>query len=68
MIDTNTTQSDWQEFWESEDIVINMDGGVGGSWEVKSTTDNDNLSPYIRAVLGLEPYPPSFKRESPLTE
>ena len=32
------TAKDWEDFWHSEDgddIVVNMDGGVGGSWQVK---------------------------------
>ncbi len=30
---------DWEDFWENEDtigddIIVNMDGGVGGSWQI----------------------------------
>lgn len=33
------TPEDWKDFWENEDavgddIIVNMDGGVGGSWHV----------------------------------
>lgn len=32
------TEKDWEDFWQNEDtvgddIVVNMDGGVGGSWK-----------------------------------
>ena len=38
---SEATPEDWKDFWENEDtvgddIVVNMDGGVGGSWKVDS--------------------------------
>ena len=36
---TEATPQDWEDFWYNEDIIVNMDGGVGGSWEVKSASD-----------------------------
>jgi len=33
---SEATPEDWEDFWYCEDteddIVVNMDGGVGGSW------------------------------------
>jgi len=33
---SEATPEDWEDFWYGEDIeddiVVNMDGGVGGSW------------------------------------
>ena len=36
---SEATSEDWKDFWENEDtvgddIVVNMDGGVGGSWQI----------------------------------
>ena len=50
--DVTNSPKDWEDFWHSpekygtwdttsDDIVVNMDGGVGGSWEVK-VDRNDN--------------------------
>tara|TARA_Y100000033_G_scaffold1183_1_gene1037 strand:+ start:151 stop:339 length:189 start_codon:yes stop_codon:yes gene_type:complete len=62
MIETNTTAKDWEDFWYNEDtagddIVVNMDGGVGGSWAVNNYVD-DVLSGKNSIC----------KRESPLSE
>ena len=52
------TAHDWEDFWYSpekfgtwhpedtkdgDDIVVNMDGGVGGSWEVKCSLDDEDI-------------------------
>ena len=52
------TPQDWEDFWYSpekfgtwhpedtkdgDDIVVNMDGGVGGSWQVKQETQTSLL-------------------------
>ena len=50
--DVTNSPKDWEDFWHSpekfgnwdttsDNIVVNMDGGVGGSWEVK-VDRNDN--------------------------
>ena len=45
---SEATPEDWKDFWENEDtvgddIVVNMDGGVGGSWQVKQETQTSLL-------------------------
>ena len=39
------TEKDWEGILalKNEDIVVNMDGGVGGSWEVKSASDFETV-------------------------
>ena len=52
------TAHDWEDFWyapekfgtwhpedtkDGDDIVVNMDGGVGGSWQVKQETQTSLL-------------------------
>ena len=77
------TAQDWEDFWyapekfgtwhpedtkDGDDIVVNMDGGVGGSWQVKSDEELVEIPPYVEAILGLTDYPADCKRESPLSE
>ena len=43
----------WKDFWENEDtvgddIVVNMDGGVGGSWY----TNNDLAKNWGSPIMG----------------
>lgn len=72
MIETVTNSpKDWEDFWyspekfgawypedkEGDDIIVNMDGGVGGSWKVNNYVD-DVLSGKNSIC----------KRESPLSE
>ena len=81
--DVTNSPKDWEDFWHSpekygtwdttndekgDDIVVNMDGGVGGSWEVKSDEEIVEIPPYVEAILGLTDYPADCKRESPLSE
>ena len=81
--DVTNSPKDWEDFWHSpekygtwdttndekgDDIVVNMDGGVGGSWEVKSDEESVEIPPYVEAILGLTDYPADCKRESPLSE
>ena len=72
---TEATAHDWEDFWYSpekfgtwypedkvgDDIVVNMDGGVGGSWKV-----SDKVSNYVDDVLSGKNN--ICKRESPLSE
>ena len=30
--DVTDSPKDWEDFWENEDIVVNLQEGVGGSW------------------------------------
>ena len=70
------TAQDWEDFWyapekfgtwhpedtkDGDDIVVNMDGGVGGSWKV-----NDKVNNYVDDVLSGKNN--ICKRESPLSE
>ena len=81
--DVTNSPKDWEDFWHSpekygtwdttndekgDDIVVNMDGGVGGSWQVKSDEELVEIPPYVEAILGLTDYPADCKRESPLSE
>ena len=81
--DVTNSPKDWEDFWHSpekygtwettndekgDDIVVNMDGGVGGSWEVQSDEEIVEIPPYVEAILGLTDYPADCKRESPLSE
>ena len=81
--DVTNSPKDWEDFWHSpekygtwdttddekgDDIVVNMDGGVGGSWQVKSDEELVEIPPYVEAILGLTNYPADCKRESPLSE
>ena len=71
--DVTNSPKDWEDFWYNEDskgddIVVNMDGGVGGSWQVKSDEELVEIPPYVEAILGLTDYPADCKRESPLSE
>ena len=81
--DVTNSPKDWEDFWHSpekygtwdttndekgDDIVVNMDGGVGGSWQVKSDEEIVEIPPYVEAILGLTDYPADCKRESPLSE
>ena len=71
--DVTNSPKDWEDFWNNEDekgddIVVNMDGGVGGSWEVQSDEEIVEIPPYVEAILGLTDYPADCKRESPLSE
>jgi hypothetical protein len=43
---TEATPQDWEDFWHNEDIIVNMDGGVGGSWREVSLPEN-NQEPFI---------------------
>ena len=49
--DVTNSPEDWEDFWHSpekygtwdttsDDIVVNMDGGVGGSWKVNPKVSN----------------------------
>lgn len=61
------TQIEYQKFIEdpSDDIVVNMDGGVGGSWSVQ-TTEPENIhelmyeiaTKNVATTLALDPIPP----------
>ena len=81
--DVTNSPKDWEDFWHSpekygtwdttndekgDDIVVNMDGGVGGSWQVKDDEEIVEIPPYVEAILGLTDYPADCKRESPLSE
>ena len=71
--DVTNSPKDWEDFWHNEDakgddIVVNMDGGVGGSWQVKDDEEIVEIPPYVEAILGLTDYPADCKRESPLSE
>ena len=71
--DVTNSPKDWEDFWYNEDskgddIVVNMDGGVGGSWQVKNDEKLVEIPPYVEAILGLTDYPADCKRESPLSE
>ena len=81
--DETNQPEDWEDFWHSpekygtwdttndekgDDIVVNMDGGVGGSWQVKDDEEIVEIPPYVEAILGLTDYPADCKRESPLSE
>ena len=70
--DVTNSPKDWEDFWHSpekygtwdttsDDIVVNMDGGVGGSWKV-----NPKVSNYVNDVLSGKNT--ICKRESPLSE
>ena len=64
--DVTNSPKDWEDFWNNEDakgddIVVNMDGGVGGSWKV-----NPKVSNYVDDVLSGKNN--ICKRESPLSE
>ena len=56
---------------ESDDISVNMDGGVGGSWKVKEVVDCDEVDnpPFVGvpAPAYLE-YDPWFGAAPPLSE
>ena len=43
--DVTDSLKDWQDFWENEDIVVNLQEGVGGAW---TTTKHDR---YVDSVL-----------------
>ena len=58
MSEEEATAQDWEDFWyapekfgtwhpedtkDGDDIVVNMDGGVGGSWQVKPETQTSLL-------------------------
>ena len=72
---TEATANDWEDFWYApekfgtwypedkvgDDIVVNMDGGVGGSWKV-----TDKVNNYVDDVLSGKNN--ICKRESPLSE
>jgi hypothetical protein len=50
---SEATPKDWKDFWENEDtvgddIVVNMDGGVGGSWY----TNNDLAKNWGSPIMG----------------
>ena len=81
--DVTNSPKDWEDFWHSpekygtwdttndekgDDIVVNMDGGVGGSWQVQNDEEIVEIPPYVEAILGLTDYPADCKRESPLSE
>ena len=81
--DVTNSPKDWEDFWHSpekygtwettndekgDDIVVNMDGGVGGSWQVQDDEEIVEIPPYVEAILGLTDYPADCKRESPLSE
>ena len=81
--DVTNSPKDWEDFWYSpekygtwdttndekgDDIVVNMDGGVGGSWQVQNDEEIVEIPPYVEAILGLVDYPADCKRESPLSE
>jgi hypothetical protein len=61
------TQMEYQKSIEdpSDDIVVNMDGGVGGSWSVQ-TTEPENIhelmyeiaTKNVATTLALDPIPP----------
>ena len=67
---SDATPQDWEDFWyapekfgawhpedtkNGDDIVVNMDGGVGGSWEVKSAP---NFQTIWREMDEIEPLTP----------
>lgn len=62
--DVTNSPEDWEDFWNSpsDDIVVNMDGGVGGSWKVNPPP----VSNYVDDVLSGKNI--ICKRESPLSE
>ena len=81
--DVTNSPKDWEDFWHSpekygtwettndekgDDIVVNIDGGVGGSWQVQDDEEIVEIPPYVEAILGLTDYPADCKRESPLSE
>jgi hypothetical protein len=61
------TQMEYQKSIEdpSDDIIVNMDGGVGGSWSVQ-TTEPENIhelmyeiaTKNVATTLALDPIPP----------
>lgn len=55
---TEATEEDLQDFWYPTEKV--------GSWYPEDF--DPNIHSYARNVLGMNQYPPSFKRESRLSE
>jgi hypothetical protein len=43
--DVTDSPKDWEDFWENEDIVVNLQEGVGGAWK---TTKHDR---YVDSVM-----------------
>ena len=65
---TEATPKDWEDFWHSEDtkgddIVVNMDGGVGGSWEIKSASDFETIWWNMEKIEPLTPVTQSERKD-----
>ena len=66
--DVTNSPKDWEDFWYSPEKY--------GSWEYYNSEsegrDVSEIDPeilrYVNYVLGNSPYPPSFKRNSKLSE
>ena len=72
------TEADWEDFWyapekfgtwhpedtkNGDDIVVNMDGGVGGSWEVKSASDFEKVWKEMDEIEPLTPVTQSQRKD-----
>ena len=62
---TEATPQDWEDFWYSpEEFGIgNMDGGVGGSWEVKSASDFETVWREMDEIEPLTPVTQSQRKD-----
>ena len=59
---TEATPQDWEDFWHNEDIIVNMDGGVGGSWEVKSASNFEKIWKEMDEIEPLTPVTQSQRK------
>ena len=75
---SDATPQDWEDFWyapekfgawhpedtkNGDDIVVNMDGGVGGSWEVKSASDFETIWWNMEKIEPLTPVTQSQRKD-----
>ena len=60
---SDATPQDWEDFWHNEDIIVNMDGGVGGSWEVKSASEFEKIWWDMEKIEPLTPVTQSQRKD-----
>ena len=75
---SDATPQDWEDFWyapekfgawhpedtkNGDDIVVNMDGGVGGSWEVKSASNFETIWREMDEIEPLTPITQSQRKD-----